>query len=97
MPSSELWERAKPGGRSDADMQRAEARKAEANVKREGLGSHGPACDQRRRTSGDGAWAALSRRERTEPRITPYGDFTHRNPMWFVALEISPLPRVPTM
>ena len=26
-----------------------------------------------------------------------YGDFTHRNPMWLVALEISPLPRVPTM
>jgi hypothetical protein len=95
MPSSELWERAKPGGRSDADMQRAEARKAEANVKREGLGSHGPACDQRRRTSGDGAWAAPSRVSASEHRN--YGDFTHRNPMWLVELEISPLPRVPTM
>jgi hypothetical protein len=37
-----------------------------------------------------------SRREHRERRNS-YGDFTHRNPMWFVALEISPLPRVPTM
>jgi len=29
--------------------------------------------------------------------LSGYGDFTHRNPMWLVALEISPLPRVPTM
>jgi len=36
--SSGLWERAKPGGRSEADMQRAEAWRAEANVRREGMG-----------------------------------------------------------
>ena len=37
MPMSELWKRAKPGWRSEADMQRAEARRAEANVKRGGM------------------------------------------------------------
>ena len=26
-----------------------------------------------------------------------YGVLTHRKPMWLVELEISPLPRVPTM
>jgi hypothetical protein len=25
------------------------------------------------------------------------GSFAHRKPMWLVALDISPLPRVPTM
>jgi hypothetical protein len=40
--SSGLWKRAKPGWRSEADMQRAEARKAEANVRRESTGSPEP-------------------------------------------------------
>jgi hypothetical protein len=31
-------------GESEADTQRAEAWRAEANVKREGVGSHEPAC-----------------------------------------------------
>ena len=39
MPSSGLWEQAKPGWRSAADTQRAEAGRAEANVQREGTGS----------------------------------------------------------
>jgi hypothetical protein len=39
MPSSGLWEQAQPGGRSAADMQRAEAGRAEASVRREGVGS----------------------------------------------------------
>ena len=39
MPSSGLWEQAKPGWRSAADMQRAEAWRAEANVRREGMGT----------------------------------------------------------
>jgi len=42
MPSSGLWKQAQPGWRSAADMQRAEAWRAEANVQREGLGSPGP-------------------------------------------------------
>jgi hypothetical protein len=37
---------------SEADTQRAEAGRAEANVKREGLGSHEPAHSTRR-TSGE--------------------------------------------
>jgi hypothetical protein len=37
MPSSGLWERAEPGWRSEADTQRAEA-----NVRREGMGTPGP-------------------------------------------------------
>jgi len=39
MPSSGLWKRAQAGCRSEADMQRAEAWRAEANVRREGMGS----------------------------------------------------------
>ena len=35
-------------GESEADTQRAEAWRAEANVKREGLGSHEPARIERR-------------------------------------------------
>ena len=34
-------------GESEADTQRAEAGMAEANVRREGVGSHEPAPDQR--------------------------------------------------
>ena len=41
VPSSGLWERAQPGWRSEADMQRAEAWRAEANVRRDGTGSPG--------------------------------------------------------
>ena len=48
-------------GESEADTQRAEAWRAEANVKREGLGSHEPARSTYR-TSGDGIWGARSRR-----------------------------------
>ena len=54
MPSSGLWKRAEPGWRSEADMQRAEARRAEANVKREGVG--GPERVSAR------AWATPTRR-----------------------------------
>jgi hypothetical protein len=48
VPSSGLWKRAEPrapirqrriGLRSEADMQRAEVRRTEANVRREGMGS----------------------------------------------------------
>ncbi len=39
-------------GESEADTQRAEAWRAEANVKREGLGSHEPARSTKR-TSGE--------------------------------------------
>ena len=78
VPSSELWKRAQAGGRSEADMQRAEAWMAEANVQREGMGIP---------EAGLGA----------ESDAIRYGDFTHRKPMWLVALETSPLPRVPTM
>ena len=39
MPPSGLWERAQPGWRSEADMQRAAAWRAEANVRRDGTGS----------------------------------------------------------
>jgi len=39
VPSSGLWEQAKPGWRSAADMQRVEAWRAETNVRREGMGS----------------------------------------------------------
>jgi hypothetical protein len=38
-PSSGLWEQAQPGGRSAANMQRAEDGRAEASVRREGVGS----------------------------------------------------------
>ena len=41
-PSSGLWEQAQPGWRSAADMQRAEAWRAEVNVRREGTGSPDP-------------------------------------------------------
>jgi len=39
VPPSGLWERAQPGWRSEADMQRAEAWRAEANVRRGGMGN----------------------------------------------------------
>jgi hypothetical protein len=62
---------------------------------------------ERRRLRVSGAQEGRSERPATgrgQPRAgflrvgtARYGDFTHRNPMWFVALEISPLPRVPTM
>jgi hypothetical protein len=42
VPSSGLWEQAEPGWRSAADTQRAEAGRAEANVKREGMGDPEP-------------------------------------------------------
>ena len=51
MPSSGLWEQAQPrpirlrrigARRSAADMQRVEARRAETNVRREGMGSPEP-------------------------------------------------------
>jgi hypothetical protein len=41
MPPSGLWKRAQPGWRSEADMQRAEAWRAEANVRRGGMGNPG--------------------------------------------------------
>ncbi|NBW97794.1 MAG: hypothetical protein EBR28_13980 [Planctomycetia bacterium] len=47
-------------GESEADMQGAEAGRAEANVRREGLGSHEPARDQRSYTG---------RRLATGPRV----------------------------
>jgi hypothetical protein len=42
VPSSVLWEQAQPGWRSAADTQRAEAGRAEANVKRDGMGDPEP-------------------------------------------------------
>jgi hypothetical protein len=55
--------------------------------------SEGPEGRSKRPAMGRGQTRAGLQR----PCVAYYGAFTHRKPMWFVALEISPLPRVPTM
>jgi len=52
-------------GESEADTQRAEAWRAEANVKREGLGSHEPARAQPNERPASGRWGARSRHAAT--------------------------------
>ncbi len=67
MPSSGLWERAQPGWRSEADMQRAEASEGRGERPSEGVGSPGPVgrddtqCEPMRETKRKKP-AALSRR-----------------------------------
>ena len=87
-------------GESEADMQRAEAWRAEANVRREGLGSHEPARQRAERPArgyGEPEAGAEELSQASGTLAPRYGSCTQRKPMWLVALEISPLPRVPTM
>jgi hypothetical protein len=56
-------------GESEADTQRAEAGRAEANVKREGLGSHEPARAQRNERPATG----YGEPEAGAPHVTPSG------------------------
>jgi len=82
--------RPEPGWRRTVSIERAGGRMPEASVRRDGTGNP----DQRKVLPQLAGGLADCK---SAPRPLAQGSCTQRKPMWLVPLEISPLPRVPTM